>query len=81
MIKVQLFWEDHKNLPNRPHGFDIFYSLFRKAELSVDAILVYYWKYKKQSFVDIFLYAYPQSHEKNVVPYILDKIRHFLEKK
>ena len=21
--KVQLFWEDHKNLPNRPNGFDV----------------------------------------------------------
>ena len=23
-IKVQLFWEDHKNLRNRPHVFDIY---------------------------------------------------------
>ena len=22
--KVQLFWEGHKNLCNRPHGFDIY---------------------------------------------------------
>ena len=23
-IKVQLFWEGHKNLRNLPHGFDIY---------------------------------------------------------
>ena len=24
MIKVQLFWESHKNLRNRPYGFEIY---------------------------------------------------------
>ena len=24
LIKVQLFWEGHKNLRNLPHGFDIY---------------------------------------------------------
>ena len=34
-VKVQLFWEGHKNLRNLPHGLDIghFCGLLRKAEL------------------------------------------------
>ena len=23
-VKVQLFWEDHKNMRNRPDGFDVY---------------------------------------------------------
>ena len=29
-IKVQLFWEGHKNLRNIPHGFDIYVKTMRK---------------------------------------------------
>ena len=24
LLKVQLFWEGHKNLSNLPHGFDVY---------------------------------------------------------
>ena len=26
IFKVQLFWDDHKNVRNRPYGFDIYFK-------------------------------------------------------
>ena len=29
MIKVQLFWEGHKNLLNLPHGLDVYKAIVK----------------------------------------------------
>ena len=47
LVKVQLFWEGHKNVRNRPYGFEIylvndcanFCGLLRKAELYMKSSL------------------------------------------
>ena len=38
-FKVQLFWEDHKNVRNRPYGFEI-YLVYLKTMRTIAQIFV-----------------------------------------
>ena len=42
-LKVQLFWESHKNLRHRPYGFDI-YLVNIKAIRTMAQIFVAFWE-------------------------------------
>ena len=40
-IKVQLFWEGHKNLRNLPHGFDIYLVNFKTIRQIAQIIVAF----------------------------------------